>query len=198
MYRPKDTRCLPNDGARAVARAYAEKLGIPKSEMRKLTGKKFAAAQKSRRRALGPSGQAALLYALEAEAPEVRLTVLLCLTLGLRIAEVATAQVVDGGVRVLGKGSKTRTVPFGVDPRSRQVARALLTMQPASAARTQRACRRMAAAHSALSALTPHVLRHTYATNAMNAGVDPKLLQAALGHDSFKTTLTYLSTIGVT
>lgn len=186
-----------NDGARAVANHYAQVLGVPKSEMRKLTGKKFSKAQKSKRRALSPGGQEALVLALREEVPEVVLAALLCLTLGLRVSELASAQVTDGGVRVFGKGSKWRTVPWAVDPRSRSCAGPLERMRPASAARFQRACRRLAKAHSRLRGLTPHVLRHTYATNAMDAGVDPRALQAALGHDSFKTTLTYLSTIGL-
>jgi integrase len=183
---------IPNDGARAVAREYARILNIPKSEMRKITGKKFAKMQKSKRRALTPPQEQKLLALLPGYPKDVQAGILCMLTLGLRVAELATMQPDNTGVHVVGKGNKARHVLFNVDTRSRK---AVLVAQQAGIAtpsRLQAACRKM---QKELPGLTPHVLRHTFATRAMQHGVDPKKLQAALGHGSFKTTLTYLSTI---
>lgn len=183
-------RRIKNDGARAVAREYSKILGIPKSEMRKLTGKKFAKMQKSKRRALTPQQEQKLLKLLPSYPEDIRAGILLMLTLGLRVAELAAIRPDSTGVNVVGKGNKARHVPFKVDPRSRSVVK--VATGAANPSRLQAACRKM---QKELPGLTPHVLRHTFATRAMQHGVDPKVLQAALGHDKFRTTIVYLSTI---
>lgn len=183
---------IPNDGARAVAREYARILNIPKSEMRKITGKKFAKMQKSKRRALTPQQEQKLLALLPSYPKDVQAGILCMLTLGLRVAELATMQPDSTGVHVVGKGNKARHVLFSVDTRSRKAVSMAQQAGIATPSRLQAACRKM---QKELPGLTPHVLRHTFATRAMQNGVDPRKLQAALGHGSFKTTLTYLSTI---
>lgn len=40
--------------------------------------------------------------------------------------------------------------------------------------------------------VTPHTLRHAFATHAMQAGNDPKTVQDLLGHESLETTMIYL------
>ena len=36
---------------------------------------------------------------------------------------------------------------------------------------------------------TPHILRHTYITNLVHAGVDPKTVQYLAGHENSETTM---------
>lgn len=189
-----------NAGARAIARELVNHCGWLKADARAITGKKWRKSMASPRAALSPDAQRVLLRALDAEVdPDVALVLRLCLVLGLRIAEatmVDRSRVTPEGLRVFGKGSKWRTVPWSVDRGAKALAARLPAVATVTPGRAQRACTRLAAAHPELSALTPHVLRHTFATNALRCCMDPKALQAALGHDKFNTTLTYLHTLG--
>ena len=189
-----------NAGARAIARELVNHCGWVKADARAITGKKWRKSMASPRAALSPDAQRVLLRALDAEVDtDVALVLRLCLVLGLRIAEATTvdrSRVTAAGLRVFGKGSKWRTVPWSVDRGARALAARLPAVATVTPGRAQRACTRLAAAHPELSALTPHVLRHTFATNALRCCMDPKALQAALGHDKFNTTLTYLHTLG--
>ncbi|MBM3690349.1 MAG: hypothetical protein FJW80_12005 [Actinobacteria bacterium] len=46
-----------------------------------------------------------------------------------------------------------------------------------------------AAKEIGIAGLTPHALRHTYAALAVQAGANPKVLQAAMGHSDIRLTL---------
>jgi integrase len=56
----------------------------------------------------------------------------------------------------------------------------------------QRAFTRASARLRLSPALTPHHLRHAYATHCLEDGVNVRALQAAMGHNSLETTMTYL------
>lgn len=55
----------------------------------------------------------------------------------------------------------------------------------------QRACRKLDLE------IKPHELRHAYATHTLNAGINPRAIQAALGHKSLETTMGYLHAAAV-
>jgi site-specific recombinase XerD len=56
----------------------------------------------------------------------------------------------------------------------------------------RKAVRDLRAAHPGLDGLTPHVLRHTFATNLIRAGRDIDQVRVLLGHTNVKTTIRYL------
>jgi len=130
---------------------------------------------------------------------------------GLRVSELVALNYgaidTEGGVaRVLGKGQKERLCPLGV------VALAVLKKFKNEFARdtsfdapvlvtvrherlpvrqVQLLLKRYLALADLPHDLTPHKIRHSYATHLLNAGADLRLVQELLGHASLNTTQIY-------
>jgi integrase/recombinase XerD len=134
---------------------------------------------------------------------------------GLRVSELVGLELggisLDAGVvRVLGKGSKERLVPLGdeaaawlerygrevrpsfagggTDPHVFLTARGGPLTRQAFWALVKRYAVR---AGIDASALSPHVLRHAFATHLINHGADLRVVQLLLGHADITTTTIY-------
>jgi integrase/recombinase XerC len=132
---------------------------------------------------------------------------------GLRVSELCGLNPEDldfeyGTVRVMGKGSKERVVPFG--GKAREALESWLEKRPKVAPGTSgealflnlkggrltaRSVARMLDRYVLECAMSrdisPHVLRHTFATHLLGAGADLRGIQELLGHASLSTTQKY-------
>ncbi|MBI5527396.1 MAG: tyrosine recombinase XerC [Deltaproteobacteria bacterium] len=132
---------------------------------------------------------------------------------GLRVSELVGLNLRDAdleyrAVRVLGKGAKERVVPFG--SKADEALRRWLEVRPKMARPgsgdamflnqrggrlMRRGVARMIDRYVLLTAMSrnisPHVLRHSFATHMLGAGADLRGIQELLGHVSLSTTQRY-------
>ena len=128
---------------------------------------------------------------------------------GLRISELVGIDLDDLELRarlvkVRGKGAKERIVPFGT--KAQAAIRAYLDVRNAPEQDalfvnyrgeriTARSVRRLFNGYvldaSLRAGVSPHTLRHSFATHLLNAGADLRTIQELLGHASLSTTQKY-------
>jgi integrase/recombinase XerD len=138
---------------------------------------------------------------------------------GLRISELVGLDVddvdVDGGSLVVrhGKGEKSRSVPFGRAARKAlgdylsrsrpelvkrakdRAARGALFLNARGGRLSRQGCWKVLKGYARRAGLedrvSPHTLRHSFATHMLDAGADIRVVQELLGHASLTTTQVY-------
>ena len=159
----------------------------------------------------------ALLHAPDVDTPlglRDRTMLELMYASGLRVTELVTLKTFqlglnEGVLRVMGKGNKERLVPFGEEARQwidryLQEARGAILggQQTDDLFVTQRGSgmtramfwvivKKWAQVAGITVPLSPHTLRHAFATHLLNHGADLRVVQLLLGHADISTTTIY-------
>ncbi|MBQ0944828.1 site-specific tyrosine recombinase XerD [Ideonella sp. 4Y16] len=133
---------------------------------------------------------------------------------GLRVSELVGLQslhvgLAEGVLRVTGKGSKERLVPFGEQAQqwierylaegrgqllgARASPALFVTVRGGPMTRQMfwRLVKRYALRAGITAPLSPHTLRHAFATHLLNHGADLRVVQLLLGHADISTTTIY-------
>ena len=137
---------------------------------------------------------------------------------GLRVSELIDLDLSDvnleeGFVSALGKGNKRRIVPIGAHARAAMV-EYLAEVRPKWARPASRACfvtargkamtrqsfwslvKKYARAAGITKPISPHKLRHSFATHLLTGGADLRSVQTMLGHADISTTQIYTHVSG--
>jgi integrase/recombinase XerD len=133
---------------------------------------------------------------------------------GLRVSELVTlplsgCNLSAGFVRVIGKGNKERLIPFG-EQAGERLDSYLKTARPAilkgkrsnymfvtgrgtcmTRLRFWQIVKKNALASGITKAISPHMLRHSFATHLLSHGADLRAVQIMLGHADIATTQIY-------
>jgi len=133
---------------------------------------------------------------------------------GLRVSELVSLEIgqmnlSQGVVRVLGKGGKERLVPLGEEALSwvqrylhesrpelmgdQQCSKVFVSKRKTGLSRQAfwHAIRRHAQVAGITGDVSPHMLRHSFATHLLNHGADLRVVQLLLGHSNLSTTQIY-------
>lgn len=133
---------------------------------------------------------------------------------GMRVSELvnlplAGVNIMGGYVRVFGKGSKERLIPFGEAAReylkvyTRDARPRILKKRPSdllfvtghgkgmTRLRFWQIIRQVARAAGITKKISPHMLRHSFATHLLEHGADLRSVQMMLGHADIATTQIY-------
>jgi len=133
---------------------------------------------------------------------------------GLRVSELIFLKVVDvnldaGLVRVMGKGAKERIVPIGSKAKDaarlwleqgrpkelKQLSSDFLFIARAGKPMTRQAFWKIIKKYALVAGITrpvsPHTLRHSFATHLIEGGADLRSVQTMLGHSDISTTQIY-------
>ncbi len=132
---------------------------------------------------------------------------------GLRVSELITLKLTDihinaSYINIIGKGNKERLVPMGeiaiVSLRDYiENARPNLSSKPGnilfynykgdmlSRQSVFKLIKKLAIENEIIKEISPHTLRHSFATHLLEAGVDLRIVQELLGHEDISTTQIY-------
>lgn len=133
---------------------------------------------------------------------------------GLRVSELVSVELARldlgmGCLRILGKGSKERMVPIGETARealaqyvdhvrpgflNRKSSRAIFVSRrggPLTRQAFWKIVNRRAKRAGIVKPISPHMLRHSFATHLLEGGADLRSVQAMLGHANIATTQIY-------
>lgn len=129
---------------------------------------------------------------------------------GLRVSEAVSLTIsrinfTEGFVRIVGKGDKERLVPIGetaldavrkyLDARPPEMTSDILFLNRAGAALSRmsmfKLVKKQALAAGITKTISPHSLRHSFATHLVENGADLRTVQEMLGHESILTTEIY-------